>query len=57
MLPEKLLNEIFNYVDGELLDIPTSSRKRKWGELSGSRDNTIIKRNSEIINKYKDGEE
>ncbi|MDU2490912.1 MAG: CD3324 family protein [Clostridium celatum] len=55
VLPEKLLNEIFNYVDGELLYIPTSSRKRKWGELSGSRE-YYKKRNSEIINKYKDGE-
>ena len=55
VLPEKLLNEIFNYVDGELLYIPTSSRKRKWGELSGSRE-YYKKRNSEIISKYKDGE-
>lgn len=55
VLPEKLLNEIFNYVDGELLYIPTSSRKRKWGELSGSRE-YYKKRNSEIRNQYKDGE-
>ena len=54
VLPKELLNEILNYVDGELLYIPTSKKKRKWGECSGSRE-YYKKRNSEIINQYKNG--
>lgn len=54
VLPEELLKEILNYVDGELLYIPTSKRKQKWGERSGSRE-YYKKRNSDIINQYKSG--
>ncbi|AJH00505.1 CD3324 family protein [Clostridium beijerinckii] len=54
VLPKELLNEILNYVDGELLYIPASRKKRKWGENSGSRE-YYKKRNSEIINQYKNG--
>ncbi|MBS6005896.1 MAG: hypothetical protein KIB43_02965 [Clostridium baratii] len=54
VLPKELLNEILNYVDGELLYIPTSKKKLKWGECSGSRE-YYKKRNSEIINQYKNG--
>ena len=32
VLPKDLLNEILNYVDGELLYIPTSRKKKKWGK-------------------------
>ncbi len=38
VLPEELLNEILNYVNGELLYIPVAGKKQKWGENSGSRD-------------------
>lgn len=54
VLPKKLLNEILNYVDGELLYIPVSGEKQKWGGKSGSRE-YYKKRNSEIINQYKNG--
>lgn len=54
VLPKELLKEISNYVDGEILYIPTSRKKRKWGEGSGSRE-YYRKRNSEIINQYKNG--
>lgn len=54
VLPEELLKEILNYVDGELLYIPISKRKQKWGERSGSRE-YYKKRNSDIINQYKSG--
>lgn len=54
VLPKELLKEILNYVDGELLYIPTSGKKQKWGECSGSRE-YYKKRNSEIINQYKNG--
>ncbi|WP_434296173.1 CD3324 family protein [Clostridium sporogenes] len=43
-----------NYVDGELLYIPASGERQKWGECSGSRE-YYRKRNSEIINQYKNG--
>ncbi|MEG1131292.1 MAG: helix-turn-helix domain-containing protein [Romboutsia sp.] len=54
VLPKKLLDEILNYVDGELLYIPVSGKKQKWGESSGSRE-YYSKRNTEIINQYKEG--
>ena len=54
VLPKDLLNEILNYVDGELLYIPRSRKKKKWGTNSGSRE-YYDKRNKEIINQYKNG--
>ena len=54
VLPEELLNEILNYVNGELLYIPVAGKKQKWGENSGSRD-YYNKRNSEIIYLYESG--
>ncbi|MDK2563679.1 helix-turn-helix domain-containing protein [Romboutsia sedimentorum] len=54
VLPKELLDEILNYVDGELLYIPISGNKQKWGENSGSRE-YYKKRNTEIINLYKNG--
>ena len=54
VLPEELLNEIMNYVNGELLYIPVAGKKQKWGENSGSRD-YYNKRNSEIIYLYESG--
>lgn len=54
VLPKELLDEILNYVNGELLYIPASGEKQKWGENSGSRE-YYKKRNSEISNQYKNG--
>lgn len=54
VLPKDLLNEILNYVDGELLYIPISGKKKSWGENSGSK-KYYEKRNKEIINQYKNG--
>lgn len=54
VLPEELLKEILNYVDGELLYIPASGKKQKWGENSGSRE-YYKKRNIEIKNQYING--
>lgn len=54
VLPKDLLNEILNYVDGELLYIPRSRKKKKWGTNSGSRE-YYDKRNKEIVNQYKNG--
>lgn len=54
VLPKDLLNEILNYVDGELLYIPSSGKKKRWGTNSGSRE-YYQKRNNEIRNQYKNG--
>lgn len=54
VLPEELLKEILNYVDGELLYIPASGKKQKWGENSGSRE-YYKKRNIEIKSQYING--
>ena len=56
VLPEDLLNEILNYVDGELLYIPVSGKKKKWGTNSGSR-HYYEKRNREIVSQYETGME
>ena len=54
VLPEKLLVEVLKYVNGELLYIPITRTKQKWGERSGSR-NYYQERNQKIIADYKDG--
>ncbi|MCM0650073.1 CD3324 family protein [Clostridium swellfunianum] len=55
VLPEHLLREIQQYVQGEYLYIPAQqSCCKKWGEKSGIR-NILSHRNSEIIDKYKQG--
>lgn len=55
ILPDNLLREIQNYVQGEYIYIPSELQKRKrWGEKSGSR-NYIENRNDEIRNKYRNG--
>lgn len=54
VLPKDLLNEILNYVDGKMLYIPASGKKKKWGTNSGSRE-YYEKRNNEIINQFKNG--
>lgn len=48
VLPEKLLFEIQQYAEGEVLYIPKKSPKRiKWGEKSGTR-KRLAKRDCEI---------
>lgn len=55
VLPPRLLQELQNYIQGELLYIPKSTRSRAlWGELSGSRD-SIASRNEEIFQQYRSG--
>ena len=54
VLPKELLDEILNYVDGQLLYIPISKDKQKWGENSGSRE-YYKKCNTDIINLYNKG--
>lgn len=55
VLPPRLLKELQNYIQGELLYIPKPERSRAlWGELSGTR-KSMAKRNEEIYRLYHSG--
>ncbi len=55
VLPEHLLLQIQEYVQGKYLYIPALEESHKaWGEDSGARE-SLYKRNEEIYNKYKQG--
>ena len=55
VLPDFLVEELQNYVQGEYLYIPIKKDQyRQWGELSGGR-REIESRNQEIIDKYSNG--
>lgn len=52
VLPPRLLKELQDYIQGELVYIPKCGNERAlWGEISGSR-NLIAQRNKEIYNCY-----
>ena len=55
ILPEELLKEVMAYAAGKLLYIPTSGKRRVWGEISGAR-GTIRARNGEIRRAFTAGE-
>ena len=55
MLPHWLLTEIQQYVQGELVYIPSSEAGRAgWGQANGTRE-TYIKRNKEIFELFNEG--
>lgn len=54
ILPEKLLKEIQEYIDGGVLYIPKTSAKKEWGSVSGSRQ-FYQERNEEIHVLYENG--
>lgn len=55
ILPEHLVKELQQYVQGGFLYIPSQPEKRKrWGEKSGYRD-YIRRRNLEIQGKHREG--
>ncbi|MXQ55259.1 CD3324 family protein [Shimazuella alba] len=55
ILPERLIQEIQKYVQGETLYIPkTKSSYKKWGTSSGSR-TVIDERNQYIKQSFKNG--
>ncbi len=55
VLPKSLLEQLQNYVQGELLYIPRQENSRaKWGAVNGTR-MMIRKRNAEICLKYEKG--
>ncbi len=55
ILPERLIEEIQEYVDGQVIYIPKIKIKRcKWGEKTDTKA-YFKKRNTEIYNRYKNG--
>lgn len=55
VLPPELLQQIQQYIDGELLYIPKQGEQRAgWGELSGSRAR-LERRNKEMVAAYRKG--
>lgn len=55
ILPQKLIEELQNYIQGGYVYIPVSAEKRKnWGENTGYR-RELSKRNKKIRQEYKSG--
>ncbi|RUL53570.1 CD3324 family protein [Lysinibacillus antri] len=55
ILPKELLEELQQYVQGDLIYIPKPENKRtKWGVLSGER-KRLQERNEQIKKLYKEG--
>ena len=56
VLPPGLLQQIQQYIDGELLYIPKLGEQRaSWGELSGSKER-LERRNEEMYEAYCQGQ-
>ena len=53
ILPESLVKELQQYVDGEYLYVP-SARHKQWGEISGYHEE-IENRNKKIKQEYSQG--
>ena len=54
VLPEEVLELIWQYIDGELVYIPRKGEKRCWGSGTGIRDHLNV-RNENIYLKYTQG--
>ncbi|HBF36937.1 MAG TPA: hypothetical protein DDW50_06410 [Firmicutes bacterium] len=55
VLPDSLVKELQNYIQGEYIYIPIKEGCHKnWGEVSGYR-NEIQKRNIELVKQYRNG--
>ncbi|MFC4597714.1 CD3324 family protein [Cohnella hongkongensis] len=55
VLPPSLLQELQNYVGGELIYVPKPNERRaRWGEVSGTR-KLLAERNKEICRLYAGG--
>lgn len=54
VLPDELLKEIQKYVTGEVMYIPKTEEKKKWGEGSGARQ-FYQERNRKIQTDYQKG--
>ena len=51
ILPDELLKELQKYAPGEIIYVPSDNKRKKWGELSGSR-KYYSQRNEEIRDKF-----
>ena len=55
VLPDALVKELQNYVQGEYIYIPVEQKKQKcWGEVSGYR-KELEERNKNIKDEYQNG--
>ncbi|MGM9531879.1 CD3324 family protein [Intestinibacter sp.] len=54
ILPEELINQIQEYIQGDIIYIPIQRNKVSWGEKSGAKD-AINSRNKEIFDLYNRG--
>lgn len=55
ILPERLLREIQQYVQGAAIYVPApEGRRKKWGQASGQRE-YLSRRNAEIRQSFRDG--
>lgn len=56
LLPDALVKELQQYIQGAYLYVPADSEKQKrWGEMSGYRQE-LDKRNCQITQEYRKGE-
>lgn len=54
-LPDELLKQIQEFIQGELVYIPQAKKNRRaWGEKSGYRE-VLQNRNKKICNQYREG--
>lgn len=54
LLPEALIKELQNYIQGGYLYVPASEEHRRWGEISGYR-TELQRRNCRIRQEHRDG--
>ncbi len=55
ILPERLLRELQQYVQGEIIYVPgDGSMRAGWGEANGTKEKYLM-RNREIIKLYQEG--
>lgn len=54
VLPEEVLELIWQYIDGELVYVPRKGEKRCWGSGTGIRD-SLRSRNDTIFRKHLQG--
>lgn len=54
ILPEQLLKELQDYIDGDVLYVPKVSTKKEWGAANGAR-TFYQERNREIQKRFHEG--
>ena len=55
LLPDALVKELQNYIQGGYLYVPTNqAQQKRWGEVSGYRQE-LQQRNRKIVEEYREG--